>query len=457
MNIYFAIIFLLTLLCAPITSLVNAADRPNLLVIFTDDQTFRTIGYNNPEVQTPHLDTLARHGTIFENAYVASPICTASRASMMSGVFPQQHLVIALDSDKFKPYKDEGARSGQTLAHQLNVAGYHTGFYGKSHLGAPTGYGFAEGEELSGYDDKDTFTKAATFLDTHATAEKPFFLWIAPRQPHVPLLPEQQWLDLYPEGKLSLADNYRIEPEQISLNNQGTPGQHFHRDSDYRQNHRNLSAGPPRDEQTMREFIRAYYAVISHMDHQVGQVVEQLRSLGVLEKTVIVFLSDNGYHLGSHGLGNKITMHEESVRVPMFMAGPGVPSGVRTNSLVSALDVYPTLLDLAGVENPPSHLMGQSLIPLLKNPTAAVQRTVFSEAVGVDGAAGEGHRMARGKRWKLILTGTNQQYLFDQRDDPFELNNQIDNPELKPIADQLRRELSDWMQRIGDRPFANAQ
>ncbi|MBC8872426.1 MAG: sulfatase-like hydrolase/transferase [Planctomycetes bacterium] len=429
----------------------TAATQPNLLVIFTDDQTFRAIGYNDPQVQTPHLDALAKRGLIFDNAYVASPICAASRASMMSGVFPQQHGVIALKYREFRAYQAGGTRSDQTLAHQLNLAGYHTGFYGKSHLGAPTSYGFAAGDERGAYDDKPTFEKAAAYLDVQATNAKPFFLWLAPRQPHVPLLPEQRWLDLYPEGKLALPENYRLEPRQSSLNNQGIPGQHFYRDSNYRRNHRDLPAGPPRDVKTMREFIRAYFAVISHLDHQIGQIVAKLRSLGVLENTVIVFLSDNGYHLGSHGLGNKITMHEESARVPMFIVGPGVPSGVRTSALVSSLDVYPTLLQLAGVRDLPEHLMGRSLVPILKDPQAEVRTIVFSECVGVGGTVGQGHRMARTKQWKYILTGTDEQYLFDQQKDPFELRNRIDTPELKPIADELRRELSTWMQQVGDR------
>ncbi len=435
------------------SSAAVAATKPNLLVIFTDDQTFRAIGYNDPQMKTPHLDALAKRGLIFDNAYVASPICAASRASMMSGVFPQQHGVIALSHKQFRTYQTGEARAEQTLAHQLNQAGYHTGFFGKSHLGPPTDYGFGVGDERGAYDDKPTFEKAAAYLDAHATGAKPFFLWLAPRQPHVPLLPEQRWLDLYAEGKLELPENYRSGPKQISLNNQGVPGQHFYRDSDYRRNHRNLSAGPPRDAETMREFIRAYYAVISHLDHQIGQLVAKLQSLGVLDNTVIVFLSDNGYHLGSHGLGNKITMHEESVRVPMFIVGPGVPVGIRTSALVSSLDVYPTLLELAGVQELPKHLMGKTLVPILRDPQAEVRTTVFSECVGVGGAAGQGHRMARTNRWKYILTGTDEEYLFDQQKDPYESRNRIGDPELNPRVDELRRQLSRWMQRIGDRRF----
>lgn len=426
-------------------------EEPNFLVIFSDDQTYRAIGYANAEVKTPNLDALAGSGLIFDRAYVASPICAASRASIITGVYPQQHGVIGLGAAAFKRYRTGGAKAGLSLARQLADLGYTTAFYGKSHLGPPTDYGFEHGQELAGHDDRKTFAMAEKFLREQATRHEPFLLWVAPRQPHVPLLPEKRWLNRYDSEELSLPDNFRREPTPKSVNNQGRPGQHYYRDSEYRNNHRQLSAGPPRDEATMRQFIRAYYAVVSHLDHQVGRLVEQLESRGLRQRTMIVFLSDNGYHLGSHGLGNKITMHEESVRVPMFMTGPGVPKGRKSQALVSSLDVYPTLLELAGADLMPAHLMGKSLVPLLRDPEDRIRATVFSECVGVGGGPGEGHRMARSDRWKYILTGTNEPYLFDQRDDPHEMDNRIDDPERANVASELRGELSRWMEAIGDR------
>lgn len=443
----------MTLDAAPLR---KAPGQPNLLVIFTDDQVYQAIGYGNPEIKTPHLDALARDGIIFEQTYAASPICAASRASMMTGVYPQQHGVIALDDKGIEPYRRGGDRSEQTLARQLTNAGYDTAFFGKSHLGDPKAYGFAEGRDIKANkrnDDGPTFEQAARFLDTRPGREAPFLLWLAPHQPHVPLLPSQTWLDLYPADELSLPGNFLESPRALSLNNQGRPGEHLYRDSNYRNNHRRLPAGPPRDDRTMREFTRAYYAVVSHLDHQVGQLVERLRPLGMLENTVIVFLSDNGYHLGSHGLGNKITMHEESVRVPMFMTGPGLPRGIRSQALASGLDVYPTLLELARLKKLPKHLTGQSLMPVLRGERPAVRETVFSECVGVGGAPGEGHRMVRWQQWKLVLTGTDEQFLFDLQHDPTEQHNRINDPALKPVVDRLRRELQAWMASIGDRDW----
>ena len=450
------------LLLAPQAALHAAAPpqvaKTNIIVIFTDDQTYRGIGYNNPEVKTPHLDSLAASGIKFERAYVSSPICAASRASMMTGRFPQQHGVRALDQKGFAPYLRGAPHADQTLPSRLRQAGYTTVLFGKSHLGKPEAYGFEAGDERAGQaGDVDTFRRATEFIESRKEEGRPFFLWLAPRQPHVPLLPEKRWLDLYPAGSIHLAKNFLREPTLDSLNNQGTPGKMSFRDSNHRTNLGGLSAGPPRDEATMLAFTRAYYATISHLDDQVGQFAEQLRKRGLLKNTVVFFMSDNGYHLGSHGLGNKITMHEESVRVPMFAFGAGIESGLRTRALITELDLYPTLLELTGATAPPQSLMGKSLLPVIKDPGTSHRETVFCECVGAGGKAGEGHRMARGERWKLILSDTDEEYLFDQQDDPFELTNRVADPALPPVLGKLRKELSAWMKLIGDRAYPAAK
>jgi arylsulfatase A-like enzyme len=437
----------------PVTG--EIADKPNIIVIFTDDQTFRAIGYENPEVKTPQLDALSAGGVRFRNCYVASPICAASRAAMMTGRFPQQNGVVALDAQAFAPYRNDGDKSNQSLAKRLATAGYHTALFGKSHLGAPKTYGFETGAEVPGADDVETFRQTTAFIESQVGSEKPFFLWLAPRQPHVPLFPEKQWLDLYPAGSITLPENFRSAPTGASLNNQGTPAGRMFRDSDYRHNHGGLSAGPPRDEATMLAFTRIHHAVVSRLDDQVGRLAGLLRETGLMENTIVFFLSDNGYHLGSHGLGNKITMHEESVRVPCFAFGAGVSRGKESRALVSSLDIYPTLLELAGADAPPEPMMGKSLLPLLRETEAPHREVVFSECVGVKGKPGEGHRMARNHRWKLVLSDADEEFLFDQQTDPLELHNRIADPEQAAVLDSLRTALAGWMKEIGDRPYPN--
>jgi arylsulfatase A-like enzyme len=201
----------------------------------------------------------------------------------------------------------------------------------------------------------------------------------------------------------------------------------------------------------MKEVIKAYYADVSCLDEQIGRLVEQLKAAGLHENTIVVYLSDNGYHLGNHGLGNKITMHEESVRVPMFIHSPLLPTKrARSDALVSSLDVYPTLLDFAGVAAPPQ-LMGKSLRPILASPSAALRDYVVSECVGPpERRVGTGHRMVRTDHFKFILSSSDEQAFFDLRADPFELRNLIGDPVLAGEIDRHRGMLREWTALVGE-------
>ncbi len=422
---------------------------PNFLIILTDDQTYRAIGYTNSLVKTPNLDRLAGEGIIFENAYVASPICVASRASLLTGVFPQQHTSVGLDSKGFHHTVIE-THHFQTLAQALATHGYHTGFAGKSHLGPPREYGFSEGEENHDPNDQESFAWATSFLRKCAGKQTPFLLWLAVRQPHLPLLPGDEWLEIYQDSKIQVEPNFLVSPPEGSLYNQGLPGERFYRDSDHSKNYQGLRAGPPRSREEILSFMRAYYATISHLDSQIGMLDRVLNETGLAKNTLLVFLSDNGYHLGNHGLGNKITMHEESVRVPMFINWHNLPhKGVRCQELVSSLDLFPTLLDLAGIEKM-DWIEGRSLVPLFTNPGDSIRDFVFSECVGVGGTMGMGHRMIRSRQWKYILTDSCEEALFDEIEDPYELRNLAFLPACTETLKLMRSELQKWMKQIGD-------
>lgn len=425
----------------------SEAPPPNIIFILTDDQSFRAIGYHNPEVKTPHLDTLASQGVIFQQAYVATPICAASRASILTGLFPQQHGVIALDSKNFM--HDVVRDSAYALLPQLlNERGYTTVFYGKSHLGNPTDYGFQQGRQIRA--DDEVFAAAQRFVSQARADEAPFFLWLATHQPHLPLQPPNSWLAQYDTADIILSPNFRESPLVSSLFNQGLPHEHYFRDSDYTDNVFGLPSGPPRSSATVKQFTRAYYATISHLDEQIGALFTTLEKEGLAEQTVIIFLSDNGYLVGNHGLGNKITMHEESTRVPMFVWG--VPSGLpgrRSDALVSSLDVYSTVLDLAEVPIP-DYVMGRSLLPLLRRPAEAGHPYVVSECVGVGGQRGEGHRMVRSGPWKYMLSGINEEGLYYLNDDPYETNNLVDEPRYANQLRTMRGYLTEWMAQVQD-------
>ncbi len=426
--------------------------NPNFLVIITDDQTYRAVGYNNELVKTPNIDKLATNGLIFNRAYVSSPVCVASRASLMTGMYPQTNGTVALNSKSFitnvvtdKRYK--------TLPQILNEAGYTTWFCGKSHLGSPSDYGFQAGDESHDYTDKRTFEDASEFISRIAATkdQQPFFLWVAARQPHLPLLPEEKWIDLYEGNEIPLDKNFREKPVPVSFYNQGLPGENFYRDSNYTKNYKNLPAGPPRSSEIVREFSMAYYATVSHLDYQIGELIEQMYSKELMKNTIVIFLSDNGYFLGNHGLGNKLTMHEESVRIPFFIYWDKlIKRSARTDALISCIDIFPTILDLAKI-NIPDFTQGISLKSLLSGSSEHIRAYVVSESVGPGGKIGEGHRMVVKGEWKYMLSDIGDEALFNLNNDIYELDNLIKHQEYKEKVSELKSNLMEWQRLTGDR------
>ena len=236
--------------------------------------------------------------------------------------------------------------------------------------------------------------------------------------------------------------------------NQGPAGAISFRDSApiFPRAPKGLIAGPPRDERVMKEVIKHYYADVSCLDEQIGTLVGQLKTNGLYDNTIIIYLSDNGYHLGNHGLGNKVTMHEESVRVPMFIHSPLLANKhAKSDALTSSLDVFPTILALAGVAAPPQ-LMGKSLLPILESPATTVRDHVISECVGPpDQRRGVGHRMVRTDHLKYIVTSSDEEAFFDLSSDPFEMKNLIGDASLKDEIERHRKLLHDWSASVGEK------
>jgi arylsulfatase A-like enzyme len=430
------------------TAHAAAPVKPNFVVVLSDDHTYRAVGYRNAQVKTPNMDRLAAEGLRLDRLFVASPICVASRASLLTGVFPQQHGAVGLFSEGFRQSVIVGKRFA-TLPEVLGKAGYHTALYGKSHLGDPLQFGFAEGRETPDPNDADLFAEAEAFLRREAKSGRPFLLWLTPHNPHLPLTAPQRFQALYKDAAITLDPNFREAPLRQSFFNQGGAGEIRFRDS----NPSALSGGPPRPAAQLKEFIKAYYADISCLDEQLGRLVEQLKANGLYENTILLYLSDNGYHLGNHGLGNKITMHEESVRVPAFVHSPLLPAKrARSDALVSSLDIYPTLLDLAGTSAFPPQLMGRSLRPILRDATATVHDHVVSECIGPpEQRLGTGHRMVRTQRYKYMLSSSDEEAFFDLHSDPFELTNRVADPALRAELDRHRRLLRAWMSAVGEK------
>ena len=275
-----------------VAGVTHAAQRPpNVLIILTDDQRWDAMSCaGNRLVKTPNMDKLASEGIRLDRAFVASPICAASRASIFCGVFPQQHGGVSLHSPGFINSVVKEKRFA-TLPAILKNAGYHTAFWGKSHLGEPTTFGLAEGKEFHDPNDEQTFAEAEKFLAREAKSERPFLLWLTPKNPHLPLSAPQRFKDLYKDSDIKLDPNWRESPLMESIFNQGPAGAISFRDSNgaiYPRAPKGLTGGPPRNEAQMKEIIKAYYGDVSCLDEQIGTLVANLKTNGLYENTIII-------------------------------------------------------------------------------------------------------------------------------------------------------------------------
>lgn len=435
-----------------------SATPPNVLLIIADDLAAWMLGcYGNKEFRTPNIDNLARRGARFQNAFVCTPICSPSRATLFTGRTPMQHgihdfLTAAPIADPPQGQKDIPASFGSEvmLTDLAASKGYDVGYVGKWHMhheDAKPGHGINwwytmiggsrayNDPEMSlngdvrtekGYMPQLMTDKACEYLGKQSAA-KPFFLTVSYLNPHTPYDGHpQKYYDMY--AKTSF-DTVGWEP----------PAPNALRE-------KNLLADTVGN-------IRKCAAGVTALDDQVPALLNKLKEKGLYDNTVILFVGDNGFLLGRHGLWSKglasdpPNMYEESVRVPMLMSWPGrVPVESSRPELVSFYDVLPTFCELTGAALPASrNLCGQSLLPLvLRKPgskTPPWRSAVFAHLRNTD--------MARDNRFKLVIRndGNGPNELFDLRNDPREKVNQYSNTQFLTVRDRLQIELADWKKR----------
>ena len=439
----------LLLICSTVLS---AADRPNVLFIAVDDMNNDLGCYGHPLVKTPNLDRLAAQGVKFERAYCQFPLCSPSRSSIMTGLRPDRTRVADLQyhfreslpgvvtlSQLFKNNGWFSARVGKIYHYgnpgQIGTAGLDDApswdlavnpagrdkltdepdiiqYTGKPmNFGASLSWLAAEGSD-SDHTDGKVADEAIRLMEEKK--DQPFFLAVGFYKPHTPYVAPKKYFDLYPPADLiplatrRAGDRDDIPPMAIS----------------------SYQGEKLTDEQS-RLLRRAYWACLSFADAQIGRVLDSLDRLKLRQKTIVVFWSDHGYHLGEHGLWQKQTCFEEVARVPFIIAAPGTKAqGGVSKATVELIDLYPTLADLAGLKGP-ANLQGTSLRPLLDDPAAAWARPAFTQTARgkKDGEFIFG-RSVRTDRWRYTewRDGEAGIELYDHENDPGEYTNLARDP-----------------------------
>jgi uncharacterized sulfatase len=436
-----------------------AADKPNVLLMMSDDLAATLACYGHPTAKTPNLDALASRGVLFERAYCQFPHCNPSRASLLSGLRPNTTRVTNNEDNLY-----ENIPGILTLPHLFRQQGYATARCGKIfHLGVPSGLesmddpqawdfgtpfkderpypkaresevkvkaGNRQGlpwTETTGGDDvlvDGTFAKTAIEWLEKRDTSKPFFLAVGFHRPHLPLVAPAKYFDLYPLDSIQLPSEPSDDEADIPLpaRNGSVPGYAITSTPDQR-----------------RAAIRGYLGCVSYVDAQVGRMLDALDRLKLADNTIIIFAADHGWHLGEHGLWHKRSLFEESARVPFIVCAPGAKAnGQRSASLVELLDIYPTLCELAGVPAP-SVLQGKSLRPLLSDPKAVLHEAAFTQARRGPNAENWG-RTVRTARWRCTEwdEGKNGIELYDHDADPSEYTNLANDPRHSAVLKELR-------------------
>ncbi len=427
---------------------------PNVLFIASDDLTCALGTYGNAIVKSPNIDRLAARGVRFDRAYSQFPLCNPSRASLMTSRRPDEigvynlttHFRSALPdvvtlSQYFKNHGYFAARAGKIYHYgvptQIGTPGLDdppswdrtvnpkgrdkqdeklvTNFTPKYGLGIALSYLAADGTDHDQTDGK-VADAAIEMMKEHRN--EPFFVAAGFYRPHTPYIAPKRYFDLYPLESIPA-------PPDPTESLRGVPP---------------VALWRPKmfwglDSIQQREIIRAYYATVSFMDAQVGRLLDALDELGLADNTIVVFWSDHGYLLGEHGQWQKQSLFEESARVPLIIAGPGVVKGQPSERVVELLDLYPTLAELADLSGKPT-VSGRSLMPLLKEPSHPWPYAAFSQV--------DRGRSIRTEVWRYSEWGRNGEKgaeLYDHRVDPLEQHNLVHDPDRADLVAELSREL----------------
>jgi choline-sulfatase len=455
---------ILTGLCA---DALAAASRPNILFLFADDQSFETVRAfgHTAGIYTPNLDRLAADGATFTHAYNMGSwqpaVCVPSRAMLVTGRSLWR-------AEAIYPATTQERVAGQLWPQLLERRGYHTYFTGKWHVnteaaktfnvtkhvrpGMPKDRPEAYNRPLANQPDpwspsdsrfggfweggkhwsEVTAEDAIEFLGDARQRSEPFFMYVAFNAPHDPRQVPAEYLDKYPVNGMRLPASFLPEyPHKDGIGcGRGLRDEQL--------------APFPRTEHAVKVHRREYYASITHLDAQIGRVLDALESNGQAENTWIFFTADNGLAVGHHGLMGKQNLYDHSLRVPFIVVGPGVKAGQAISAPIYMQDVMPTTLELAGVPKP-SHVDFHSLLPLLRGESSPARREdIYAAYVDFQ-------RAVIHEGWKLILYPKSKvARLYHLAEDPSELKDLANNREHQGTKQRLFGRLLALQKELGD-------
>ena len=379
--------------------------KQNILFISIDDFRPKISSYGETKMITPNIDKLASEGLQFNNAYTNIAVCGASRASIMTGIRPSEKRFndfstrASVDTPDAIPlnriFKENGYETisyGKIYHHKDDFQEYWTekdggqiqsdfqdpisiarienaerGEYGKKQ---PT-FEYPDVDDYA-YNDGKITKRAINKLKALKSKNKPFFMAIGYVSPHLPFIQPKKYWDMYDHDAIKLADN-SFQPKNspdIAIEAQ-------HNSAEMRKNYLDIPENGQLDDSLARNLIHGYYASVTYMDALIGELIKELDDLGLRENTTIVFWSDHGYFLGEHGFWCKHSTFEEAVKIPFIISSPNHIKNKTTTSFTELVDVYPTLCDIANIKAP-SYLQGESLIPVLENPSTILKTEVYT-------------------------------------------------------------------------------
>src|SRR5262245_19267505 len=426
----FVVSALLSLLSAACSGLSSRGARPNVLLILADDLSFRISLYGEGP-RTPNLERLARRGRRFDRAYCQYPLCSPSRTSFLTGWRPEKTQVWG----NLRPPRE--LVSGATpLQEHFEANGYFTARVGKVYHSrfedefrwttVVDTYDEAPAEEGGGAiwgpssrkdeDEPDGRAARRTVELLRERRDKPFFIAVGFLKPHDPWIVPERYFAAFPKEKLE--PPAATDEGPIFGARRGAA----------------MDIPPGRE----RDALAAYYASVAFMDAQLGLVLDAMDDLNLWRSTVVVFLGDNGFHAGEHGLWGKMTLFEESARVPLVVAAPGLlRPGEPTKHLAELVDVYPTLLELCRLPKVEG-LAGASLVPLLRSPDAPGKSAAFT--MRKVGATRRGllAQSVRTDRYRYTAWPEEGAELYDHQEDPGEHRNLATDPAHRPTIDEMK-------------------